>query len=107
MDFTLPVVVQAREDGWTSSDLARFATSFLKMMESPRYEDFEIEYWNANMWAFMGNGFEVREFDGRDITDYLGNLDEEGRDVQPDYDEGLKNILGGFTLGEEYVVKGG
>jgi hypothetical protein len=55
----------------------------------------------------MGNGFEVREFDGRDITDYLGNLDEEGRDVQPDYDEGLKNILGGFTLGEEYVVKGG
>ncbi|RYN27305.1 putative sterigmatocystin biosynthesis monooxygenase [Alternaria arborescens] len=97
---------QGKTDGqaaiWPGSRL-----HFLKMMESPRYEDFEIEYWNANMWAFMGNGFEVREFDGRDITDYLGNLDEEGRDVQPDYDEGLKNILGGFTLGEEYVVKGG
>jgi hypothetical protein len=77
------------------------------MMEAPRYEDFEIEYWNGNMWAFMGNGFEVREFDGRDITDYLGSLNEEGRDVQPDYDEGLKHVLGGFTLGEEYVVRGG
>ncbi|CAN9330291.1 unnamed protein product [Alternaria alternata] len=68
---------QGKTDGqaaiWPGSRL-----HFLKMMESPRYEDFEIEYWNANMWAFMGNGFEMREFDGRDITDYLGNLDEEG-----------------------------
>ncbi|CAG5159383.1 uncharacterized protein ALTATR162_LOCUS5556 [Alternaria atra] len=97
---------QGKTDGqaaiWPGSRL-----HFLKMMEAPRYEDFEIEYWNGNMWAFMGNGFEVREFDGRDITDYLGSLNEEGRDVQPDYDEGLKDVLGGFTLGEEYVVRGG
>ncbi|KAI4939241.1 uncharacterized protein J4E92_000525 [Alternaria infectoria] len=97
---------QGKTDGqatmWPGSRL-----HFLKIMEAPRYEDFEIEYREGNMWAFLGNGFEVREFDGRDITNYLGNLDEEGRDVQPDYDEGLKDVLGGFTLGDEYIVKGG
>lgn len=74
---------------------------FLQLMESPRYEDYEIEYWDDNRFAFMGNGFEIREFDGRDITNYLGCLDEEGRDVQPEYDEGLMDILGGWTLDEE------
>ncbi|KAI4675376.1 uncharacterized protein J4E84_010118 [Alternaria hordeiaustralica] len=97
---------QGKTDGqatmWPGSRL-----HFLKIMETPRYEDFEIEYRQGNMWSFLGNGFEVREFDGRDITNYLGNLDEEGRDVQPDYDEGLKDVLGGFTLGDEYIVKGG
>lgn len=61
-----------------------------------------MEYWDENVFAFLGNGFEVREFDGRDITDYLGLLD--GVDVQPSYDEGLIDILGGTTLGEEYLV---
>jgi len=80
---------------------------FLKMMESPRYEDFDIVYRDErNMFAFLGNGFEMREFDGRDITNYLGGLDERGRDVQPVYDEGLKHVLGGFTLGDEYIVSG-
>lgn len=77
------------------------------MMEAPRYEDYEIVYRGENMFAFMGNGFEVREFDGRDITNYLGGLDEEGRDVQPDYDKTLLDVLGGFTLDESYEVRGG
>ncbi|PVH93371.1 FAD/NAD(P)-binding domain-containing protein [Periconia macrospinosa] len=80
---------------------------FLKMMESVRWEDYEIEYWGANMFEFLGNGFEKREFDGRDITNYLGCLDEQGRDVQPSYDTQLKDVLGGFTLDESYVVHGG
>ncbi|KAF2114151.1 hypothetical protein BDV96DRAFT_577669 [Lophiotrema nucula] len=80
---------------------------FLEILRRPRYEDFEIEYWDDNVFAFLGNGFEVREFDGRDITNYLGCLDEEGRDVQPEYDEGLIDVLGGCGLGDEYVVKGG
>lgn len=75
-------------------------------MEAPRYEDYEIKYWGDNMFEFLGNGFEVREFDGRDITNYLGNLDEEGRDVQPEYDEGLIHVLGGVTLDDSYVVRG-
>ncbi|KAF2184065.1 FAD/NAD(P)-binding domain-containing protein [Zopfia rhizophila CBS 207.26] len=80
---------------------------FLEMMKAPRYEDFEIEYWDENVFAFMGNGFEMREFDGRDITNYLGSLDSDGRDVQPDYDKELINILGGFNLDESYIVRDG
>lgn len=73
---------------------------FLHLLERPRYEDYEIEYWDDNRYAFMGNGFDTREFDGRDITHYLGNLDEEGRDVQPEYDEDLKNVLAGWAVGK-------
>ena len=80
---------------------------YLELMQFPRYEDFEIVYWDENCWSWLGNGFEVRESDGRDMTYYLGSLNEEGRDVQPDYDEGLINTLGGFTLSEEYMVRGG
>lgn len=76
-------------------------------MEQPRYEDYEIVYRSENLFAFLGNGFETREFDGRDITNYLGCLDDEGRDVQPEYDERLLDVLGGFTLDDSYVVRGG
>jgi len=72
---------------------------FLHLLERPRYEDFEIRYWDQNRFAFLGNGFDTREFDGRDITHYLGNLDDEGRDVQPQYDEDLINKLAGWSVG--------
>jgi hypothetical protein len=71
---------------------------FLHLMERPRYEDFEIEYGDANRVAFMGNGFDTREFDGRDITHYLGNIDEEGRDVQPVYGEELMKTMAGWAV---------
>ena len=67
-------------------------------MEKPRYEDFDIEYWDDNRFAFLGNGFDTREFDGRDITHYLGLLDNE--DVQPDYDPDLINTLAGWAVGK-------
>jgi hypothetical protein len=97
---------QGRTDGqaaiWPGSRL-----HFLKIMEQPRYEDYEIVYRSENLFAFLGNGFETGEFDGRDITNYLGCLDDEGRDVQPEYDERLLDVLGGFTLDDSYVVRGG
>jgi len=71
---------------------------FMELLKGPRYEDFEIEYWEENRFAFLGNGFEMREFDGRDITDYLGCLDDEGRDVQPEWDGELIHKLAGWTL---------
>jgi len=43
---------------------------------------------------------------GRDITNYLGCLDEGGADVQPVWDEGLIDILGGAKLDEKSVVRG-
>ncbi|KAL2395806.1 FAD-binding monooxygenase tazF [Exophiala dermatitidis] len=46
---------------------------FLRCMETPRYEDFDIEYDEADdMFSFFGNGFHVCERDGSDITWYLG-----------------------------------
>lgn len=96
---------QGKQEGqaavWPGSRL-----SFLKMMETPRYEDYDIEYRGENVFEFLGNGFAVREFNGQDITNYLGCLDEDGRDVQPDYDKELIDILGGMTLGEEFMVRG-
>lgn len=77
---------------------------FFELLKAPRYEDFEITYWKMNRFAFLGNGFATREFDGRDITNYLGLLDGngdgqgEGKDRQPDYDESLITKLAGWTL---------
>lgn len=78
---------------------------FFELLKAPRYEDFDITYWNEmNRFAFLGNGFATREFDGRDITNYLGLLDGngdgqgEGKDRQPDYDESLIEKLAGWTL---------
>ncbi|KAI9711501.1 MAG: hypothetical protein M1820_002064 [Bogoriella megaspora] len=73
---------------------------FIEIMKRPRYEDFEFEYWDDNRFAFMGNGFEMREFDGRDITNYLGLLNDEGIDKQPEYGEDLKDILAGWAVGK-------
>lgn len=74
-------------------------------MKAPRYEDYEIEYWDTdNRFAFLGNGFQTREFDGRDITNYLGLL--EGKDVQPNYDEDLIKVLGGIYIDEKAREEG-
>ncbi|KAI6884170.1 steroid monooxygenase [Hortaea werneckii] len=73
---------------------------FLHLLSKVRYEDYEMEYWDGNRFAFLGNGFDLREFDGRDITDYLGCLDEEGRDVQPDYDQELIRRMAGWAVGK-------
>lgn len=73
---------------------------FLHLMQKVRYEDYEIEYFDENRFAFLGNGFDTREFDGRDITNYLGNLDEQGRDIQPQYGDELLNRLAGWAIGK-------
>ncbi|KAK1002193.1 hypothetical protein LTR54_008205 [Friedmanniomyces endolithicus] len=71
---------------------------FLHLLERPRYEDFEMEYWDSNRFAFMGNGFDERESDGRDITHYLGLL--EGKDEQPEYGEEVMGKLAGWAVGK-------
>lgn len=73
---------------------------FMQLLENPRYEDYNIEYLDdKNLFSFLGNGFATREFDGRDITNYLGFLERQGEDdQQPKFDDGLVEILGGATL---------
>jgi len=42
-----------------------------KLLENPRYEDFELSYRSKNRFQFMGNGFTLEEVDGRDLSWYL------------------------------------
>ncbi|CAH0054232.1 unnamed protein product [Clonostachys solani] len=58
---------------------------FFDLLSQPRYEDFEIKYMSNNRWEFLGNGFSLREFDGRDTTYWMGLLDEV--DEQPKFNE--------------------
>lgn len=46
------------------------------MLDQPRYEDFEWTTWNQNPFAYLGNGFSIREAEGRDLAYYFDNCDE-------------------------------
>ena len=74
--------------GSTDGQLTMYPGSrvhFFELLGRPRYEDYEIEYLSGNQWEFLGNGFSVREFDGRDTTFWMGFLD--GVDRQPVFNE--------------------
>lgn len=67
--------------------------TFLDLLGTPRYEDYQITYKNdKNMFEFLGNGFDVREFDGRDLSYYLGILDGVG-DKQLDLEAELSQDM--------------
>ena len=72
-----------------AGDAARKATiwpgsriHYLTMLQKVRFEDFDIEYHSGNAFNFLGDGFDVRENDGRDLTWYCGLVD--GVDKQPE-----------------------
>jgi hypothetical protein len=60
---------------------------FFELLGSPRYEDYDIRYMSGNQWEYLGNGFSLREFDGRDTTFWMGLLS--GEDRQPQYNENI------------------
>ena len=45
---------------------------YFGLLENPRFEDYTIQYWAKNPFAFLGNGFSTKEFDGSDLAYYLG-----------------------------------
>ncbi|KAK8858795.1 hypothetical protein IAR55_003025 [Kwoniella newhampshirensis] len=58
----------------------------IELLTNPRWEDWNYTYGYAgNRFGYMGNGFTMRELDGRDTTFYYGLLD--GKDEQPDYED--------------------
>ncbi|OAP58404.1 hypothetical protein AYL99_07494 [Fonsecaea erecta] len=59
-------------------------TQYMELIATPRYEDYEIQYRNRNVWYWLGNGFSTRDLDGRDLTWYLGLVD--GKDEQQYFD---------------------
>ncbi|KAJ4485928.1 FAD/NAD-P-binding domain-containing protein [Lentinula aciculospora] len=59
---------------------------FIELLTNPRWEDWDYEYGYAgNRFGYLGNGFTMREVDGRDTTFYYGLLN--GTDEQPDYSD--------------------
>ncbi|KAK4699145.1 hypothetical protein P7C70_g7120, partial [Phenoliferia sp. Uapishka_3] len=66
---------------------------FFEVMNKVRWEDYELTTTSANRFEYMANGFAQREFDGRDLSWYIGLL-EGGKDAQPDYsDEAIGAFL--------------
>ncbi|KAK5043605.1 hypothetical protein LTR84_011365 [Exophiala bonariae] len=81
---------QGRADG----QLCMFPASrlvFMEIMKEPRFEDYDIEYRSMNPWAFFGNGFSTRQFDGRDLSYYLGMLQE--GDIERNLEGDLQEFL--------------
>ncbi|OAG37868.1 hypothetical protein AYO21_07974 [Fonsecaea monophora] len=57
--------------------------TYIEILETPRYEDYDITYLNpSNPMEILGNGFSTREFNGKDLSHYLGLID--GKDEQLD-----------------------
>lgn len=51
---------------------------YMDLLKEPRFEDYSIAYQHGNPFAFMGNGFSTKEFDGSDLSYYLGTDDNPG-----------------------------
>jgi len=51
---------------------------YFDLLKEPRYEDYEIEYQSGNPFGFLGNGFSTREYDGSDLSYYLGTEENPG-----------------------------
>lgn len=68
---------RGKEDGplamWPGSRLLYF-----ELLAQPRYEDYDIQYQSGNPFGFLGNGFTLREYDGRDLSYYLGTKETPG-----------------------------
>lgn len=84
------------KQGRVNGPLAIFPGSrlvFLRLLSEPRFEDYDIVYLNdKNRFEFLGNGFDAREFDGRDLSYYLGMLPEIG-DKQIDLEADLSDQM--------------
>lgn len=51
---------------WPGSSL-----SYLELMETPRWEDWDMTYCNKNRFHFLGNGRTERELTGGDLAYYV------------------------------------
>lgn len=65
---------------------------FFQTMKSPRWEDYNLTHTTNNRFGYLGNGFAAREYDGSDLTWYLGLMGGENR--QPDLpDEDFRDFM--------------
>lgn len=101
---------QGTRDGpvvmWPGTRLA-----FFEIMKTPRYEDYEIEYWSGNRWGWMGNGFVKEEFMGMDTTyyldeDWLESFKSDGIGMRKEWVQPEAEIDGKLGLREREEVDG-
>ncbi|CAI7674093.1 unnamed protein product [Penicillium viridicatum] len=59
---------------------------FFETMKQPRWEDYNLGYTTSNRFGYLGNGFAAREFDGSDLSWYLGTIDGNEKAHLPDQD---------------------
>lgn len=65
---------------------------FFDVMKDVRWEDYEIQWCEGNRFAYLANGFAARESDGSDLSWYLGDSDDTGK--QPVFrEEDLKQFI--------------
>ncbi|CAK3943832.1 cyclohexanone monooxygenase [Lecanosticta acicola] len=83
-------------------------SQFLKIMSTPRFEDFELRYENEDdRFGFFGNGWdlEAHGVEGGDLSWYMGRP---GKEVEREVIERLRGIDGSVKRegGVEILVKG-
>lgn len=64
---------------------------YMMMMSKPRLQDYDFEYRSKNMWAWLGNGFSERDCNRKDLTWYLGTVDDEDKQQEYDVSEFLQS----------------
>lgn len=62
---------QGKAGGRLSAQYAGSLIHWRRMLENPRYEDFDITYRSLNRFQFLGNGFTRDEVEGKDLSWYL------------------------------------
>lgn len=72
---------------------------FFGLLAAPRYEDYRIQYRGGNPFAFLGNGFSIKEFDGSDIAYYLGTEASPGAMLKKSQKSQKKTSNGPVTNG--------
>lgn len=75
MVSTLPSILDLGDSFTEESQSAVWPGSslqYIELIETPRYEDFEIQYMHKNPWAHMGMGFSMSNLkEGSDLSPYL------------------------------------
>lgn len=83
--------------------------TFFELLASPRYEDYKIEYRHGNTFAFFGNGFSVTEFNGSDLSWYLGNEENPGHNIPEEamWNSKKNGKLNGVSNGVQNGIQNG
>lgn len=87
------------KQGKTDGPLTMFPGTrlvYFDLLKEPRYEDFKIEYQSANPFEFLGNGFSVREYNGGDLSYYLGTEENPGGTL-PERRSATNDLSGGVV----------